>query len=369
MEHQYKLTTYLSFLIFFLFTVELLPINFFITEERDWTAYVLYVKDGKVPVLKNTNEDADTVGFIYYRDKVLIVDEEWAKFGWKKVVYPLNGFIEEKFLITPSEKEELDEKFNYLTPENEYSKWEWEIIECSIQYAFVKEKTDNASQTVGLLKEGEKILVVKDQLNFPGIWRKSVYPYSGFINYFDITTGGNIPYISVGISYGAYHLPYEKNLKNYFNPLGGYLEYSKTNWDLGFRLGYDYTESRLTTNYLKTNQVYFHIVYKFFSIFNSKLEAYLLAGGNYWFSNFQNIKYGTDNSYFKLEKASGIGYAAGGGLIYNLSNFFIEAQYVFFGSKEAEFGRKPVEGEFRSYNTLYPGSNRLEIILGYRFVL
>ncbi len=369
MEHQYKLTAYLSFLLYFLFTIELLPIGFFTTDDREWTANVLYAKDGKVPVLKNTNEDADTVGFVYYRDKVLIVDEEWAKFGWKKIVYPLNGFIDEKFLITPSEKEELDEKFNYPIVENEYSRWEWEIIYCSIQYAFVKEEMDNASPTVGLLKEGEKILVVKDQQNFPGIWRKCVYPYNGFINYFELTTGGSFPYLAVGISYGAYHLPYEKNLKNYFNPLGGYLEYSNTNWNFGFRLGYNYSESRLTTNYLKTHQIYFHIVYRILSLFNDNLEIYALAGGNYWSSNFQNIKYGTDNSYFRLEKASGPGYAAGGGLIYSFSNFYIEAQYIFFGSKEAEFGHKPVEGEFRSFNTLYPGSNHLDVIVGYKFAL
>ena len=104
-------------------------------------------------------------------------------------------------------------------------------------------------------------------------------------------------------------------------------------------------------------------------MFNDKLEIYGSAGANYWFSSLENRKYGTENNYFKLEKDSGPGYTAGGGLIYNLGKFFIEAQYNLFGSRQAEFGNKPVLGSFSNYSTLYPGSNHVEIIFGYRFIL
>jgi hypothetical protein len=70
-----------------------------------------------------------------------------------------------------------------------------------------------------------------------------------------------------------------------------------------------------------------------------------------------------------LEKDSGPGYAVGAGIIYNLGNFFIEAQYISFWSRQAEFGNKPVQGSFSNYSTLYPGSNHFEIIFGYRIVL
>ena len=158
-------------------------------------------------------------------------------------------------------------------------------------------------------------------------------------------------------------------LKNYFNPLGGYLEYSKANWNFGFRLGYNYTESRLTTFYNKTHQAYFHILYRFLNLFTGKLKAYALIGGNYWFSSFQNTKYGSVGGYYNIEKDSGPGLITGGGLIYNLSRFYLEVQYIFFTSRQAKFGKEPAPGEFSNYNTLYPGSNHLEVILGYKFIL
>ncbi len=336
---------------------------------NEWKSYVLYVKSSKEAILKNPSEEADTIGFVYYRDKVLIVEEMWQKFGWKKIVYPINGFIQEKSLMTFAEKKEIDVKFNNPIEENEYSKWSWEIISCSNDYIFVKAQKNEASETVGLLIDNEKAIFIKEQFNFQSTWVRTAYPFQGYIKYFDAFKGKGYPYLALGISYGAYHIPYEKNLKNYFNPLGGYLEYSKSNWNFGFRLGYNYTESRLTTFYNKTHQAYFHLLYRFLDLFNGKLKTYALIGGNYWFSSFQNTKYGSVGGYYNIEKDSGPGLITGGGLIYNLSNFYLEVQYIFFTSRQAEFGKNPAPGEFGNYNTLYPGSNHLEVILGYKFIL
>jgi hypothetical protein len=336
---------------------------------EEWEVYISAVSTAKEPILKTASEEADTIGFIYNREKVLIVEDGWIKFGWKKIIYPLSGYIRENSLMSVEDERERDIKFDPLAIEEAKPEWTWEILTCANEYTFVKAQRSESSETVGLLQSNEKAILIKEQYNPQAIWVKSVYPINGYIKYLDAFKGINYPYLALGLSYGAKHIPYEKNLKNYFNPLGGYIEYSKTNGNLGIRLGYNYTESRLTTFYVTTDQIYLHLVYRFFYLFNDKLSLYALVGGNYWFSTFNNKKYEADNSYFKQEKDSGPGYAVGGGLIYCLGNFFIEAQYILFGSKQAEFGSKPVQGSFTNYSTLYPGSNHLEVILGYRFIL
>ena len=368
-EHKYKSKVILIFLLFFLSIIELHPHNFFTSPQENWTAYVLYVKDGKVPVLKNPSDEADTISFVYYRDKVLIVEEVWQKFGWKKIVYPINGFINENSLMTYAQKIDLDKRFDYSMVENDYSNWEWEKVPCSASFAFVKEKMDQSSANLGLIKENDEILIIRDQPNYNSIWVKTVYPFSGYINFYKAFREKKKTYLAIGISYGVKHIPYEKNLKNFFNPLGGYVEFSKTNWNLGIRLGYNYSQSRLSTFHLKTNQVYLNLVYRFIGLFNKKLELYALTGANYWFANFQNTKYGAEIAYFKLERDSGPGYHIGGGVIYNLGNLYIETQYIFFGSNQAKFGKEPALGEFANYNILNPGANHFGIIIGYKFTL
>lgn len=335
----------------------------------DWKVYLMYVSSVKEPVFNNPFEEADTIGYVYYRDKVLLIEDGWGKFGWKKIVHPIFGYMKESNLITPKEKSDNDKKFGLPEGENEYSKWNWEVLSCTNDFVFVKSQMNEASANVGLLIDNEKTIVIKEQFDFQNVWVKTPYPFQGYIKYFDAFESGGYNYFALGLTYGAKHIPYEKNLKNYFNPIGGYLEFGNTNWFLTFRAGYNYSESRLSTFYVKTDQAYLHLVFRIFRLFDNKLELYALAGGNYWFSSFENKKYEGGNAYFKLEKDSGPGYAAGGGFIYYLSNFYIEGQYVIFGSKQAEFGTKPAQGVFANYSTLYPGSNHFEIIFGYRIVL
>jgi len=182
-EHKYRFIVNLTFFLFFLFIIEVHPHNFFNSASEDWTAYVLYVNDGKVPVLKNPSEEADTIGFVYYRDKVLVVEETPMKFGWKMVVYPVAGYINEKDLITPEEKSSSDKRFNLTDTEKEYSKWSWEIISCSNDYVLVKSQMNEASETKGLLTDNEKTILIREQFNFQNIWVKTVYPFSGYIKY------------------------------------------------------------------------------------------------------------------------------------------------------------------------------------------
>lgn len=368
MGDKNRLILFFTILIFFSIQ-ELKATHLPFFSDVKWKVVQLYVSTAKEPVLTSALEEADTVGFVYYKDKILVVEEDWMKYGWKKIVYPISGFINEKHLITREEKIDLDRRYNVTETENEYSRWTWEVVSCPRDYVLVRSQMNEASDVAGLLSTDDEMIIVRDQIDFQGIWIKVAYPYKGYIKYSDAFEGTGYPYLAFGVTYGAKHIPYEKNLKNYFNPIGGYFEFSNTSWDLGFRLGYNYSESRLSTFYVKTHQAYLHIIYKVFRLFNRTLEFYALAGGNYWFSSFENKKYGPENTYFRLEKDRGPGYVFGGGMIFNLGKFYIEAQYNLFGSEQAEFGTKPVQGVFRNYSTLYPGSNHFSVILGYRFVL
>ena len=172
----------------------------------------MYVYEGKVPVLSQPNTDADTSGFVYYLDKVLVINNSNSRFGWQQIIYPVKGFVDEKLLMTPDEKKKLDIRLNNSGEENKYSQWEWEVRECPNDYVLVKETANENSQTLGYLSDGEKFLYIKDNLNGTGIWTKIIYPDDGYIKTEDMYSHSS-PVLSLGFSYGALNIPYEKNLK------------------------------------------------------------------------------------------------------------------------------------------------------------
>ncbi len=266
----------------------------------------MYVFDVSQPVYKNPFTDSDTVGFVYYRDKVLVLKKKYEAYGWKEIIYPIKGFVNEKSLVTEEEQKNYDEKINYFTRKNKNSRWTWKIKECPKNYILIKKNTDDASAAIGYLSEGEKFLFIKDGLNGTGIWTKIIYPSEGYIKTAEMLYE-SYPVIALGVSYGALNIPYEKNLKNYHNPLGGVIEFTKTNWLFSIAAGYSYSESRFSQYYLKTQYAFLQIKFKFLKLFNNKLEAYALAGGNYWLSSFQNLKYPSlTSTYYKKEEANTI---------------------------------------------------------------
>ena len=329
----------------------------------------MYVSEGKIAVYKNPQADSDTTGYVYFLDKVIIIDDGYGIFGWEKIVYPKKGFVDARFLMTEEEKKEHDIKFKYRDEENRNLEWTGVEKICPINYIFIKELKDESAPTIGLLSEGEKFLFIKDKLNGSGTWTKIIYPYEGYIKTEEMIKENN-PILSIGFSYSAFNAPFEKNLKNYFNPIGGVIEYTKTNWNFSFGIGYTYSEARIALYYLKTSRISLEVKYKFFNLFNGKLQTYALAGGNYLFSSFQNFKYPSlTSTYYKKETVRTLAYSIGAGMIYNFSSFYIEAQYLFFNSKQAEFGSVPQQGEFGNYYKLYTGENHLSIIVGYKFLL
>ncbi len=339
------------------------------SDSNIWEVHAMYVYDSRVPVHTKPDVNSDTVGFVYYLNKVLVVEKDYGAFGWKQVIYPQKGYVDENFLISEDEKKERDIQFGFDNRENEYSRWTWEVKECPMNYIFIKEEMNEASSTVGLLNDGERFLFIKDGLNGNGVWTKITYPDEGYIETAKMLNESK-PLIAVGISYGAVNVLYEKNLKNFYNPVGGVIEFTKTNWDFSFGIGFVYSEARIAQYYLKTKLLSFQVKYRFLHLFDNKLETYVLVGGGYWQSSFQNHKYpALMSSYYKKEVISGPAYSVGGGVIYNLNRFYIEAQYLFYNYKEVQFGKVPAQGEFGNYYRLYTGANHLNIIVGYKIPL
>lgn len=339
-----------------------------------WTAQTFYASEDTVKIYESPSVDEKVTGHYVYLEKVLVLIDNSitgreadpaSRFGWRKVLYPKRGYVETKYLLTPQKKFELDSRYGYKEEETEKG-WKYEFRFCKRDNSFVKELPGFESPNTGLIINGEKVLIVDDEINNNKVWRKIIFPIYGYIYYEDILLETGNFFVSIGASYGAAQIPYEKNFKNYKNPLGGFFEFSKTNWRLGFRIGYNYSESNISTYILKTNLVYLQIRCNILSVFNNHLSVYAAAGGCYWFSSFQNTKYPTLTSYFPLEKDGGPGYIAGGGLTYTLYNFFIDVQYFLFGSRAAVFGKEPLPGEFTNQYKFYPGSNQVNVMFGYR---
>ena len=351
-----------------------------------WSAQIFYVSEATINIYETPSAEAKVTRHYVYLEKVLVLidngntghladparlvsdkSERAGRFGWRKVLYPKKGYVEDKFLITIQKKLAIDKKYGYKE-EIGTDGWQYEFRFCNKDYSFIKGLPGYQSQNVGIVINGEKVLTIADEINNNKVWTKILYPVDGYILSQDILADVGDFYVGVGWLYGVSQISYEKNFKNLKNPLGGFLEFSKTNWQLGFRVGYNYSESNISTYILKTNLLYLQIRYNLLNMFNNHLSGYAVAGGCYWFSSFQNTKYPTLTSYFPLEKDSGPGYLAGGGLTYTLYNFFIDVQYFFFGSRMAVFGKEPLPGEFTNQYKLYPGGNQVNVMFGYKWI-
>ena len=350
----------------------LIPFNLtysFSSLQNNWSFGIFYVSEGTINIYDSPSVDSKITGHFTYLEKVLIVvdNNNRGKFGWQKVLYPKAGYVEEKYLITPQKKLEKDKRYGYKE-EGESAFWQCEIKYCIKDYSFVKKFPDYQSGNIGIIKKEEKVLTILSGHSSNKIWTKILYPFEGYVLSEDILVDAGDFVLCVGGLYGVFQTPFEKNFTDLKKPLGGFLEFTKTNWKLSFRAGYNYFQSNISTYILKTNLLYLQIRYNIFSLFNNHINPYAFAGGCYWFSNFQNTKYPTLTTYFPLEKDSGPGYVIGGGLMYNLYGFFLDVQYFFFSSRLAVFGKEPLPGEFTNQYKLYPGSNQINVMLGYRFV-
>ncbi len=340
------------------------------SDNEDWSVEVKYIEPGTVDLFSSTSEDSKVIGHFYYLDKILILNDknEYVKFGWKKVVYPKDGFLLEKNLLTTEQKIALDKRFKNKPDEFQSTQnWKPHIIECEKEYSFIKKENDFSAGNAGIIKEGDEVLIISSDGVQNKEWLEIIYPKSGYVFSKELAVTPSNHILGIGIAYGFVNIPYEKNLDNYRNPMGGFIEYTKSNWDFLFRIGYTNSKSNLKEYILQNDIFYLHVQYTLFRLFNRHIRFYVLAGGGYWQSKFQFTKYPTLTESFPEESASGIGFAVGGGIEYTLGGFFLGVQYSFFGTEEAKFGPNPVDGELTTQYELFIGSNQVEVDFGYRF--
>ena len=354
----------------FSFTTNILKAQVFQSENENWNVEVKYIEPGTVNLYSATSEDSKVIGHYYYLDKILILSDnsDYVKFGWVKVVYPNEGYLIENGLLTTKQKIALDKRFKNKPNEFQATQnWTPYIIQCEKEYSFIKSKNDFNGKNIGLLKENEEVLIISEDGLQNKEWLKILYPQMGYVFSDELAVTPSKHVIGIGISYGFVNIPYEENLNNYKSPMGGFIEYTKSNWDFNFRLGYNKAQSNLKEYILQTDIIYLQVQYTFWKLFDDHVRFYALAGGGYWNSKFQFTKYPSLPKYFPEETASGFGYYLGGGIEYSLSGFFLGVQYSFFGTEEAKFGPDPVEGEFTTQYNMFIGSNQVEVDLGYRF--
>ncbi len=186
--------------------------------------------------------------------------------------------------------------------------------------------------------------------------------------------------------FSPYFFPVEKGfnpdfgngiLKNKY-PWGANLEYSRTNWPIGFGFGYNAAEALSESEAFKLTSKTFNLYVKYtpVTLFNNSFEPFISAGATNWYSSFENIRYPDMTEYYPVEKDNGLGFSAAVGATFNFRNFMIGAQYKLYITGESEFGEQASDPqtvieaeEWQPSNQykLYSGSNQLQILIGYRF--
>ena len=356
--------------VFLLFLNLNLVAQVFESSNSQWSVGIKYVEPGTINLYSTTSENSKIIGHYYYLDKVLILRDNttYVKFGWAKVIFPNEGFVLTETLLNSEEKVLLDERFkNNPDDINSTQNWKPHIIKCDKEISFVKSGNDFDQESLGIIREDDEVLAITNDGLQNKEWIEIYFPQRGFIFAKNLSLLKSNSLLSVGLSYGFINIPYEKNLQNYKNPIGGFIEYTKTDWNIAIRIGYNKSQSNLKEYILQTDIFYLHLQYSFLHLFNNHIRFYALAGGGYWNSKFQFTKYPSLEDYFPEETDNGFGYFVGGGIEYSLSRFFIGVQYSFFGTEKAKFGPDPIPTEFTTQYNLFIGSNQVEVDLGYRF--
>jgi len=360
----------IAMILSFAFPSNNLKAQVFQSDNDKWSVEVKYIEPGTINIYSSTSEDSKVIGHYYYLDKVLVISNsgEYVKFGWAEVIFPYKGFLLEKDLLSGEEKIALDKRFKNNPDEfSSTQNWTPHIIQCEKEYAFIKSGNDFNKENLGIIKEDDEVLAITSDGVENKEWIEIYFPMRGFVFSNELVLFQSNHLLGIGVSYGFVNIPYEKNLENYKNPIGGFIEYSKTNWDFNFRVGYNKSQSNLKEYILQTDIIYLQVQYTFWRLFDEHVRFYALAGGGYWDSKFQFTKYPSLSDYFPEEKANGFGYYLGGGIEYSLSGFFLGVQYSFFGTEEATFGPDAEPGEFTNQYKMFIGSNQVEVDFGYRF--
>ncbi len=336
----------------------------YISSGEGWRAIELFSAKPDLPVYESPDEESRIKSRLAYLSKALVIEDERdiLNFGWSKIAYPVNGYVNTEYLVTESSLQE-----NYLPESTNY--WHAEIVYGSHEYSFLKATKSFDSRNAAVLKENTPALIIVNNELPQQAWYRVVYPVSGYIYSNDLQFDDNRFSFEFGLSFSPVNIPYEKNMKNLSNPLGGYLKFTNEGWKLGVKLYYTIGKSHLNTYELETHRGGIVFSYDFLSLFNDALAVYGFAGGGYWASTFENTKYPSMKSYFKTENASGFMYNTGAGFNYTYYGFVLDVHYSFFGTEEGVFGDKPLPGQFTNQYKLFTASNQVVTMLGYKIAL
>lgn len=354
-----------------LFVIQQSYITAQISVQNTWQHDVVYCSVEMCEVYEQPSEDAEVIDNISFLSKLVVVRSPYDRFGagWSRLVYPVKGFVRSKYLVS-NELEEIPdtELRRRIEIRTSYESWGTKEIYSETDYAFVKETPDYTSKNIGVIKDNEKVLIITDGQNENNLWIKTIYPVEGYVMSADFSVSGGTPVLRAAVQYGVVNIPYEKNLDNDFNPLGGMLEFSMSDWDFGIRAGYNHSQAHLKKYTLKTDLLYLQLRWTFLRFFDDNLETYAAAGGGYWWSSFQNLKYESLKNYFTEEKDAGPGYTLSAGALYKYYNFYLDVQYFFLGTRSGSFGKEPGPGEFTNLYEVYPAATHVNIFLGYIFL-
>jgi len=220
-----------------------------------WKTNYYYISNQTAFIYSYPSVDSTITDTLIYLDKCLAIIDKNAigLFGWKEIIYPVNGFIQDNNLFNQEEKEDHLESINRDDFEKENSRWKSFDKYCRQDHSLIKEKPDFQSITIGTIEKDDRIAIVEKENFNNKIWSKVVYPFKGYVLTEDLLDNLGNYYLEIGGLYGVKEIPYEKNFSNFKNPYGGFLEFSKTNWQLGFRAGYTYNESNISTYVLEAH--------------------------------------------------------------------------------------------------------------------
>lgn len=330
----------------------------------------MFVNTGRLDIYKHQSEDSTHIGFVYYRDKILIINDtrDNVKHDWVKILYPRKGFVKRSGLITTEEKIKLDYRLkNDPATDPETNNWEPKLVYGIEDYIFIKKSNSYVSENVGLFKKNEPALcVVKDDEY--KLWTKILYPVEGFVRTSLITISESMHQITASGFIGFANIPFEEKFNNHRIPLGINIEYTKTDWNLGFRAGWNNFQSNFDDFIIKNNLIYIQVRYAFLKFFQRKLNLYAAAGGTYYITKFQNTTYPSLEKYYPELTKNGFGLAGSVGAAFYISWITIDIQYFLFGTEQVTYGEPSPPGKISNYYHAYPMASQGLIMIGYRFL-
>lgn len=335
-------------------------------ENKIWSYSIRYVNVPFLNYKENVSERATIKGQLKKLDKVVTIEKN-NNSEWVMVVYPVKGFVQSRYLYS------IDESFAIQESEiaggyKNSSKNNWVVEDAAIKGSSVKIFSGPADRYAikNTMNSGDKILVLIS--NPVNNWYQVIYPAEGFIQNFDFGSSNSEWYLNLYLAYSPFDSPFEKSLSANTNSTGGYISVSGKNKPMEVGAGFNINEYTRNGVALKTQLFYLFDRFKVLDL-TDFLYLHLNIGAVYYNSEINIVRNTglSTNNYSRT--VYGFGIMAGAGLMLKLDDFLINCQYNFVGTSEASFNFNPGVLTPPSNYSYNPGSNQIQIMLGYRINL